>query len=70
LNNSIRARACKDKTISNCEISIKTEEMRGYNRHAWILESLNSENAINASPQFKPLVIHFHSQSNVSVHTV
>jgi hypothetical protein len=41
LNNSIRARACKDKTISNCGISIKTEERCGYNRHAWITESLN-----------------------------
>jgi len=70
LNNSIRARACKDKTISSCGISIKTEERRGYNRHAWLLESLNSENAINASPQFKPLVIHFYPQSNISAHTV
>jgi len=50
LNNSIRARACKDRTISNCEISTKTEERRGYNRHAWKLEYLNSDNAINASP--------------------
>jgi hypothetical protein len=40
---------------------------RGYNRHTWKLEFLNSENAINASPQFKPLVIHFYPLPNVSV---